>query len=60
MFFKVSKRKIAKKFFFTFLVRKGKSARAPHLTTIQQPFAAHCIPLYIPIFHPFDVLSFDA
>ena len=61
MFFKVFKREIAKIVFFTFLVGNRKSARAPHLTAIQQPFDAHCITIiYIPIFHPSDVLSFDA
>ena len=43
MFFKVFKKKIAKIFFFTFLVRNRKSARAPHLIAAQQPFDAHCI-----------------
>ena len=43
MFLKVFKRKIAKIFFFTFLVRNRKSAREPHLTAVQQAFDAHCI-----------------
>ena len=42
MFFEASKRKITKIFFFTFLVRNRKSARASHLTAVQQPFDAHC------------------
>ena len=43
MFFEASKKKIAKIFFFTFLVRNRKSARASHLKAVQQAFDAHCI-----------------
>ena len=36
MFFKVFKRKIAKIFFFTFLVQNRKNVRAPHLTAVKE------------------------